>query len=97
MNSKVTVTEQGRTHRISWLDVMLGQLGNDAMRGNQRALKLLMESASDTGQRLMEPRTNEMTSEDLEILSDYLQKTGASNSDPDGGSHEGDDDDDESL
>lgn len=34
MNSKVTVTEHGRTHRISRLDVMLRQLTNDAMRGS---------------------------------------------------------------
>ena len=35
MYSKVTVTEQGRSRRISRLDVMLRQLGNDAMRGVQ--------------------------------------------------------------
>src|SRR6516164_11260123 len=37
MSSKVTVTEHGRTRRISRLDVMLRQLTNDAMRGDQRA------------------------------------------------------------
>ena len=75
MNSKVTVTEQGRTRRISRLDVMLRQLTNDAMRGDQRALKLLMEFLHRYGPEVEETaRSEEMTSEDLEILSDFLQK-----------------------
>src|ERR1700683_1811713 len=43
VNSKVTVTERGRSRRISRLDVMLRQLTNDTMRGDQRAFRLLME------------------------------------------------------
>jgi Family of unknown function (DUF5681) len=100
MNSKVTVTEHGRTRRISRLDVMLRQLTNDAMRGDPRALKQLMEFLHRYGGEVEGTvRSEELTSEDLEILSDYLRKTGtgSSNSDPDVSSKEEDDDDDEGL
>jgi hypothetical protein len=98
INSKVAVTENGRTRRISRLDVMLRQLANDAMRGDQRGLKLLMEFLHRYGAAVEGTvRSEEITSEDLEILSDYLRKTGSSNSDPDGGPSEGEDDDGESL
>ena len=97
MNSKVTATEQGRTRRISRLDVMLRQLTNDAMRGDQRALKLLMEFLHRYGAEVEGTvRSEDITSEDLEILSDYLRKTGSSNSDPDL-SPKGEEDDGESL
>src|ERR1700722_9589100 len=97
MNSKVTVTEHGRTRRISRLDVTLHQLTNDAMRGDQRALKLLMEFLHRYGADVKETvGVEEISSEDLEILSDYLRKTGSSNSDPDV-SPNGEDDDGESL
>jgi Family of unknown function (DUF5681) len=93
VNSKVTVTEQGRTRRISRLDVMLRQLGNEAMRGDKRAFKLLMEflhryDAAVEGT----VRSEEMAPEDLEILSDYLRKTGGSNADDNSdiqGDHDG--------
>jgi Family of unknown function (DUF5681) len=93
MNSKVTVTEQGRTRRISRLDVMLRQLTNDAMRGDQRALKLLMEFLHRYGAEAeATARSEEITSEDLEILADYLRKTGPSNFDPNVSPKEEDDD-----
>jgi hypothetical protein len=100
MNSKVTVTEQGRTRRMSRFDVMLRHSGDDAMRGDLRALKLLMEFLHRYGGEVEGTvRSEELTSEDLEILSDYLRKTGtgSSNSDPDVSSKEEDDDDDEGL
>jgi hypothetical protein len=98
MNSKVTVTEQGRTRRISRLDVMLRQLTNDAMRGDPRALKLLMEFLHRYGPEVEETtRSEEMTSEDLEILSDFLQKTQPLESGPNDGPEKGDDDGGESL
>jgi hypothetical protein len=92
MNSKITVTENGRSRRISRLDVMLRQLTNDAMRGDKRAFKLLMEflhryDAAVEGT----VRSEEMASEDLEILSDYLRKIGSSNSGSKDSSDEGDD------
>jgi hypothetical protein len=98
MNSKVTVTEGGRSRRISRLDVMLRQLTNDAMRGDQRALKLLMEFLHRYGAEVQGTvRSEEITSEDLEILSDYVRRTGSSNSDLNVSPNEGDDDDGESL
>jgi hypothetical protein len=98
MNSKVTVTEHGRTRRISRLDVMLRQLTNDAMRGDQRALKLLMEFLHRYGAEVEGTvRSEETTSEDLEILSDYLRKHGSTSSDSNDSPNEGDDDDGESL
>jgi hypothetical protein len=80
MYSKVTVTEQGRPRRISRLDLMLG---NDAMRGDKRAFKLLMEFFHRYGAAVegAAVRSEEMTSDDLEILSDYLRKCGSSSSD----------------
>ena len=98
MNSKVTVTEHGRTRRVSRLDVMLRQLANDAMRGDQRALKLLMEFVHRYGSEAEGTvRPEEITSEDLEILSNYLEKTRSSDSDSNDSRKEGDDDDGESL
>ena len=98
MNSKVTVTEQGRSRRISRLDVMLRQLANDAMRGDQRAFRLLMDFLHRYGAEAEGAvRSEEITSEDLEILSDYLRKAGPSNSDPDVSSNEGDVDNGEGL
>jgi hypothetical protein len=98
MNSKVTVTEHGRTRRVSQLDVMLRRLANDAMRGDQRALKLLIEFLHRYGAEAETTvRSEEITSEDLEILSDYLRKTGSSNSYPDVSPNDGDVDDGASL
>lgn len=98
LNSKVTVNENGRSRRISRLDVMLHQLFNDAMRRDKRAMKLVMEFVHRYGAAVEGTlRSDEMTSEDLEILSDYLRKTGSSNSDSDGGPTEREDDDGESL
>jgi Family of unknown function (DUF5681) len=98
MNSKVTVTEQGRSRRISRFDVMLLQQSNEAMRGDQRAFRLLMDFHHRYGPEAEGAvRSEEITSEDLEILSDYLRKTASSNSDPDVSPKEGEDDDGEGL
>ena len=94
MNSKVAVTERGRTRRMSRFDVMLRHSADDAMRGDQRALKLLMEFLHRHGGEVEGTvRSEELTSEDLKILSDYLRKTGSSNSDPDVSPKEEEDDD----
>lgn len=82
INAKVTVTENGQFRRISRLDVMLRQLANDAMRGNQRAIKLLMESLHRHGAEAEgSVRSEDLNSEDLEILSDYIRKNGSSSID----------------
>jgi hypothetical protein len=96
INAKVAVTESGRTRRLPRLDVMLHRLSNDAMRGDQRALKHILEFVhrySPAGEGTV--RSQEMTSDDLEILTDYLRKTASSNSED--SSTVGDDGDGESL
>ena len=66
--------------------------------GIERALKLLMEFLHRYGAEVEGTvRTEEITSEDLEILSDYLEKTRSSNSDSNDSPKEGDDGDGESL
>src|SRR3984893_7846269 len=42
IQQKIGVTENGKTRRISALEVMLRRLVNDAMRSDPRALKLLL-------------------------------------------------------
>jgi len=42
IQQKVSVTENGKTRRIPVLEVMLRRLANDAMRSDQRAIKLLL-------------------------------------------------------
>lgn len=83
MSAKVNVTEHGRTRRITRLEVMLLQLANDATRGDPRALKLILDVADRYARPAEEAdRSEEMTSEDLEILADYLQKTEPPNANP---------------
>jgi Family of unknown function (DUF5681) len=98
MSSKVKVTEQGRTRRMSRVDVMLRHSADEAMRGDHRALRLLMEFSHRYGAEVGGTvRSEEITSEDFEILSDYLGKIRPSNSNsndgPKEGDHDGDDDD----
>ena len=98
MNSKVTVTEHGRTRRIPRLEVMLLQLANDATRGDPRALKLILDVADRYGRHAEgSDRSEQMTSEDLEILTDYLQRAEPPNADPSESPKEGGGDDGESL
>jgi hypothetical protein len=73
LRQKIVVTENGRTRRLSTLEVLLRRLVNDALRSDPRAIKLLLAlmerygSASDSG-----PRLAELTVEDRAILSSYL-------------------------
>jgi Family of unknown function (DUF5681) len=50
MSQKVTVSEGGRTRRVSRLEVMLLRLANDAARGDARVTKLLLELNDRYGQ-----------------------------------------------
>jgi hypothetical protein len=98
-NQKMTIAEQGRTQRVSKLEVMLLQLANHATRGDLRALKLYLEFIDRYCRQAGGPdRSEEITSEDLEILADYLQKIEPPNADPNKKSpKEGGVDDGESL
>jgi hypothetical protein len=73
IHKKIAVTDNGRTRRVSTLEVMLRRLVNDAMRGDGRALKLLL-SLIDRYGASNEATVNlaAMQAEDREILAQYL-------------------------
>ena len=75
IRQKVSVTESGKTRRIPALEVMLRRLANDAMRSDQRAIKLLLSlvdryaESPETALQLCE-----MLAEDEAILAQYLRE-----------------------
>jgi hypothetical protein len=75
IQQRVSVTENGRTRRIPVLEVMFRRLANDAMRSDQRAIKLLLSlvdryaESSETALQL-----REMLAEDEAILAQYLRE-----------------------
>jgi hypothetical protein len=72
MSQKVSVSEGGRTRRVSRLEVMLLRLANDAARGDARVTKLLLELNDRYGQPIEGGgQSEELSTEDLEILSAY--------------------------
>jgi hypothetical protein len=81
IQQKVAVTEGGKTRRLSAREVMFRRLANDAMRSDQKAIKLLLslvDRYSESPEAKIE--LNEMLAEDEEILARYLP--GGSNSCP---------------
>jgi hypothetical protein len=72
MRQKIAASENGKTRRIPTLEVILRRLANDAMRSDSRALKLLLELNERYGQPIEGGvRTEELSTEDLEILAAY--------------------------
>jgi hypothetical protein len=77
IQQRVSVTENGKTRRIPALEVMLRRLANDAMRSDQRAIKLLLSlvdryaESPETARQL-----REMLAEDEAILAQYLREPG---------------------
>jgi hypothetical protein len=71
MSQKVTVSEGGRTRRVSRLEVMLLRLANDAARGNARVTKLLLELKDRYGPPIDGGPSEELSSDDLRILAAY--------------------------
>jgi hypothetical protein len=74
IQQRVTVTESGKTRRIPALEVMLRRLVNDAMRGDQRAIKLLLllvDRYSDSPGTA--PQLHHLLAEDEAILTQYLR------------------------
>ena len=66
---RVAVTENGKTRRLTALDVMLRRLANDAMRSDQKAIKLLLsliERYGGSAETTIAPHN--MLTEDEEIL-----------------------------
>ena len=83
IQQKVAVTESGKTRRISALEVMLRQLANDAMKSDQKAIKLLLsllDRYSKSSETTLQLR--EMLDEDEEILAQYLREPDGFTSDP---------------
>jgi hypothetical protein len=81
IQQKVAVTEGGKTRKIPALEVMFRRLANDAMRSDQKAIKLLLslvDRYSESPEAKIE--LNEMLAEDEAILARYLP--GAPNSRP---------------
>jgi hypothetical protein len=79
LRQKIAVTENGRTRRLPALEVVLRRLANDAMRGDARALKLLLALYDRYGGS---PETNlridEILVEDREILANFLNTSARS-------------------
>jgi Family of unknown function (DUF5681) len=81
IQQKVSVTEGGKTRKLPAIEVMFRRLANDAMRSDQKAIKLLLslvDRYSESPEAKIE--LNEMLAEDEEILARYLP--GGSNSCP---------------
>ena len=81
---KVTVTENGKTRRMSAFEVMMRQLAKDAMQKDQGALKLFVSMMdryySDLTESAVTPEREEVLAEDREILARYLGTPSASES-----------------
>lgn len=75
LRQKIPVNEAGRPKRLQALEVMIRRLTNDAMRGDQRAIKLLMAFYDRYGGTPEAgPRLPEMLAEDERILREYLRE-----------------------
>jgi hypothetical protein len=75
IQQKVSVTESGKTRRIPVLEVMLRRLANDAMRSDQRAIKLLLslvDRYADSPETALQLR--HLLDEDEVILAQYLRE-----------------------
>jgi Family of unknown function (DUF5681) len=70
---RIAVTENGKTRRLPTIEVILRRLANDAMRGDQAAVKLLIAlvdryaSSPETALRL-----TDLLADDKAILARYL-------------------------
>jgi Family of unknown function (DUF5681) len=77
IHQKVSVTEGGKTRRLPALEVMLRRLANDAMRSDQKAIKLLLslvDRYAESPEAALQLRG--LLDEDEEILAQYLNEPG---------------------
>lgn len=76
IRQKVPVTEGAKTRRIPVLEVMLRRLANAAMKGDQKAIRLLLSLVDHYAES---PETaiqfRELLAEDAEILGQYLRES----------------------
>jgi hypothetical protein len=77
IRQKISVTEGGKTRRLPALEVMLRRLVNDSLKGDQKALKLLL-SLVDRYSESSESETHldELLSEDEAIMQRFLEDAG---------------------
>jgi Family of unknown function (DUF5681) len=79
LRQKIAVTENGKTRQLPALEVMLRRLANDAMRSDQKAMKLLLvlvDRYAETTERKVQ--LGELLAEDQTILAQYLLEPKAS-------------------
>src|SRR5579883_296641 len=70
---RVAVTKDGKTCWLSTLEITFRQLANDAMRGDQKAIKLLLSLVERYGEAPeVQLRIEELLAEDRDILKNYL-------------------------
>ncbi len=72
---KIEVTENGKTRRVTALEAIFYRLRNDALRGDAKAIKLLIELRrrhSETNESTVP--SDQLPLEDREILTTYLPK-----------------------
>ena len=89
MRQKIAVTENGKTRRISALEVMLRRLANDAMRTDLRALKLMLslfDRYGDSPEAVL--HLDEMLAEDRAILAEFLPELRNPPDQPDAGGNQ---------
>jgi hypothetical protein len=83
IRQKIPVTENGKTRRLTVLEIMLRRLANDAMRGEQRSVKFLLsllEHYGDSSQTTLQ--LSEILAEDAEILAEYLDEAAVAEPQP---------------
>jgi Family of unknown function (DUF5681) len=81
IQQKIAVSENGKTRRISVLEITFRRLANDAMRSDPNAIKLLLslvDRYADTSES--QPQLDDLLAEDRIILTQYLQEAAASGS-----------------
>jgi len=78
MQKRMSVTENGKTKRLSTLEIMLRRLTNDAIRSDHKAIKLLVDLLDRYGDAPEASlQVNELLAEDAEILQQYLKLPGS--------------------
>jgi hypothetical protein len=77
LQQKLAVSENGKTRRYSYLEVMLRRLANDAMRSDPAALKLMLSLCDRYGETAeTDLRLDEILEEDRAILERFVKKSG---------------------
>jgi Family of unknown function (DUF5681) len=72
MRQRISVTENGKTRRMSTLEVIFRRLANEAMRSDPKAVKLLLAVVDRYGGSPESTvRFADLQSEDLAILAQY--------------------------